>query len=209
MAEARVCASTPCTNAFVAKRSNHKFCSSRCASRYHMRIGYARHPEKFKSAQRAYRAANPEKKRAASRAYRAANLDKVRSKERRRRYHLSDEAFDAMLASQMHACATCKRPFGDKTPVVDHDHSCCPGADSCGKCVRGLLCQLCNRAIGFMGDNPDTLRAAADYVSRTNFGRTPAPLTPPPGRRTFTLQLQTLRPNTRMSEHLLVAAPDR
>ena len=23
---------------------------------------------------------------------------------------------------------------------VDHDHACCPGARSCGKCVRGLCC---------------------------------------------------------------------
>lgn len=48
--------------------------------------------------------------------------------------------------------------------VVDHDHLCCPGQKSCGKCVRGFLCPNCNTAIGFMKDDPDRLAAAADYL---------------------------------------------
>jgi hypothetical protein len=33
---------------------------------------------------------------------------------------------------------------------VDHDHRCCPGDQSCGKCVRGLLCRTCNRIEGLL-----------------------------------------------------------
>jgi hypothetical protein len=33
---------------------------------------------------------------------------------------------------------------------VDHDHRCCPGERSCGKCVRGLLCRTCNRIEGLL-----------------------------------------------------------
>jgi hypothetical protein len=31
---------------------------------------------------------------------------------------------------------------------VDHDHSCCNGDTSCGKCVRGIVCSFCNRGLG-------------------------------------------------------------
>lgn len=50
--------------------------------------------------------------------------------------------------------------------AVDHDHACCPGHYSCGKCVRGLLCQDCNIAAGKLRDDPDVMLALAFYVLR-------------------------------------------
>jgi Recombination endonuclease VII. len=53
---------------------------------------------------------------------------------------------------------------------VDHDHSCCPGSTSCGKCVRGFLCTHCNKGIGHFSDEPARVRAAADYLDRWRRG---------------------------------------
>lgn len=48
--------------------------------------------------------------------------------------------------------------------AVDHDHGCCPGVASCGRCVRGLLCGTCNSMLGLGHDNPEVLENAAAYL---------------------------------------------
>lgn len=49
---------------------------------------------------------------------------------------------------------------------VDHDHICCPGERSCGKCVRGVTCGTHNRGMGNFRDDPAALEAAAAYLRR-------------------------------------------
>lgn len=48
--------------------------------------------------------------------------------------------------------------------VVDHDHSCCPGAYTCGKCFRGWLCHGCNTGLGKLGDSVESLEKAIQYL---------------------------------------------
>jgi hypothetical protein len=57
-----------------------------------------------------------------------------------------------------HFAAECAICGATDELVGDHDHS--TGAP------RGMLCRCCNLAIGNMRDNPDRLRAAADYLER-------------------------------------------
>lgn len=87
-----------------------------------------------------------------------------------REYGITLEQYEERLEEQGGVCAVCRRPetrVTKGTPdslSVDHDRRCCPGKRSCGRCVRGLLCGACNRALGLLNDNVERIRAAADYV---------------------------------------------
>jgi hypothetical protein len=103
--------------------------------------------------------------------------EKTRSKEvrdmsnrafRLRKYGLDEEKYQEILASQDFRCAICKRSSNttEKEFAVDHDHKCCPGKKSCGKCVRGLLCQVCNQALGMFQDSEQVLENAILYLQK-------------------------------------------
>jgi Recombination endonuclease VII len=90
----------------------------------------------------------------------------VRSQVRRRelrKFGLTWEAYEALLLFQQERCGSCREPFST-TPQVDHDHQCCNGNYSCGKCVRGLLCPNCNSGLGRFEDSTERLQAAIDYL---------------------------------------------
>lgn len=116
-----------------------------------------------------YRMAHPDAKRRNARRY--ARKEDVRSRYGEaallNKYGLTREAFDAKLAAQGGKCPFC--PDGADDPSswhVDHDHTCCPGANTCGGCLRDVLCHRHNMALGMWHDDPAKLRAAADYIER-------------------------------------------
>lgn len=86
----------------------------------------------------------------------------------RRKYNITREQYDALLEKQGGRCAICRtdKP-GNRSLLlnVDHDHACCPGGKSCGKCVRGLLCAYCNVGLGAFRDDAERLAAAAAYLT--------------------------------------------
>lgn len=119
------------------------------------------------------------KKKAYAKAYYEANREKVKARARERRaldptyQHsrnlaryggLDFEAWTQMLISQSGRCAVCFDPM--KSPCVDHDHSCCSGKKTCGKCTRALVCEGCNHGLGKFRDDPVRLRAAAAYLEQ-------------------------------------------
>jgi len=85
-------------------------------------------------------------------------------------YGITEAQYEEMLDRQKGVCESCGRPGDDPRPNrrplhVDHDHSCCPGKESCGKCVRALLCKKCNLLLGVVQDDPSHLAKAIVYLS--------------------------------------------
>ena len=113
---------------------------------------------------RAYYAANRARIRAQQSAYGFANRPKLAAA----RKGLTTEMVQALLDTQGGLCAICADEL--TAPHIDHDHSCCPGYRSCGRCVRGLLCASCNHMLGKAHDRPEVLEAAASYLRRSLAG---------------------------------------
>ena len=69
-----------------------------------------------------------------------------------RRHKMTPEQYEVKLAEQGGHCALCDAAqYSDKRRLpVDHDHICCPGENTCGKCTRGILCANCNRRVAFL-----------------------------------------------------------
>lgn len=79
-------------------------------------------------------------------------------------YGLTEHQWKNLLSSQGGVCAICKK----KSNIwhTDHDHSCCPpNRYTCGKCVRGILCNRCNQAIGLLSEDISSFARAVEYLS--------------------------------------------
>jgi hypothetical protein len=87
-------------------------------------------------------------------------------------YRLRPSDIEKMFESQNNKCFRCKKPFDftkTKEIHIDHDHTCCPGPKSCGKCVRGIVCKACNISDGmFEGDLVRIRNFYESYLERSN-----------------------------------------
>lgn len=120
-----------------------------------------------------WRKNNPETVRAynAKHNTRAKDSGKARDWNLRRKYGISEAEFQELLARQGGHCVFCDQVHTQKSPLhVDHDHSCCPGNRSCGKCIRGLLCFHCNTLLGHSRENIVTLENAIQYLKAADHG---------------------------------------
>jgi len=84
-----------------------------------------------------------------------------RNAELQRRYGITQQDYEVMIAEQNNQCAICNttEPGGRHDRgyfVVDHCHTT-------GK-VRKLLCHNCNTALGLVGDKTQTLQSMIEYL---------------------------------------------
>lgn len=80
-----------------------------------------------------------------------------------KRYGITPDQYATALER---GCEICHRKV-DRLHV-DHDHGCCDARKfrTCGKCVRGLICGPCNRALGMFQDDVAALQRAIDYLTK-------------------------------------------
>lgn len=71
-----------------------------------------------------------------------------------KKYGITLEQYDEMYTSQGGKCKICKDVY--EVLYVDHNHST--------NKVRGLLCNKCNSAIGFLGEKEENFISAMEYL---------------------------------------------
>lgn len=85
-------------------------------------------------------------------------------------YKMSQAEYDATFIAQGCVCAICHLPETHcykgvvVQMTVDHDHACCPGKKTCGKCIRGLICHDCNSGLGYFDDDIGKMESAIGYL---------------------------------------------
>lgn len=102
------------------------------------------------------------RKQSAEKRLEVSRRDKLRA-----RYGLTDEQYLAKLEAQGGVCGACGEPANPEVRLhVDHDHKCCPGQNTCGQCVRDLLCTYCNLLVGRL--EREDFSAQMYYIEKWN-----------------------------------------
>ena len=96
--------------------------------------------------------------------WRKNNRHRMREYDKKYRDNKWLNAHKSLLKKQKNRCKICNRRNGKRCMGhnlklhIDHDHQT-------GR-IRGLLCGNCNVGLGHFRDDPQTLRAAADYLEQ-------------------------------------------
>lgn len=119
------------------------------------RVYYKKYRKKWDAYNKAWRLRNPEQAKLISKRWKAKNKDKTNSARLKYKYNISLDEYNRIHRFQNGLCGICHKE-SKRTLVVDHCHD--------SKKVRGLLCNDCNIAIGFMKDDVEILKSAIKYL---------------------------------------------
>jgi hypothetical protein len=85
-------------------------------------------------------------------------------------FGITKSDFLDLLHKQGGVCGLCGEDEQKNTRLsVDHDHSCCGRNRGCKQCIRGLLCDICNRLLGQVERKPRVAARFADYLEQRPF----------------------------------------
>lgn len=115
--------------------------------------------DKVRAANKKWHANNPEKAAAAKAAWRDKNREKIKELGALRRFKklgITKEKYEELLKQQDGKCAICDREYPETSWRIDHCHKS-------GK-VRAILCHGCNVALGFLGEDIETMKRMIRYV---------------------------------------------
>lgn len=122
---------------------------------------------KHKSTKDGYRSECKKCRAIYSKEWREQNPEQRKSSHLKELYNITLDEYKAMWINQKGCCKLCGNYQFKFTQffAVDHNHKCCQGKTSCGKCIRGLLCNDCNTGLGKFKDNTDVLKKAINYIN--------------------------------------------
>lgn len=80
-------------------------------------------------------------------------------------YHLMPKGRLELIKKQKGFCPCGRRLCKKYGVCIDHDHQCCLGSKTCGKCIRGVLCSRCNLVLGLLYEDERLLpQYLMDYL---------------------------------------------
>lgn len=95
------------------------------------------------------------------------NKERIKFRAIKKKYKLDEETYLDMAADGCYVCGSMENL------CVDHDHSCCPARaengsalDTCGNCVRGILCKRCNMVEGMFKKDPENIENLIKYMQK-------------------------------------------
>jgi len=123
---------------------------------------YQANKARHRSLCKKWAASNRDKVAGYVRSYRERHGERVRQDSRDARllrlYGITSAEYEKLELDQGGTCAICNKPPNGRPLSVDHNHKT-------GE-VRGLLCDLCNWAIGHLDEDPIRARSLADYLEK-------------------------------------------
>ena len=79
-----------------------------------------------------------------------------------KRHGIDQSVYDEMLGRYDGKCWSCQSEQGTH---IDHNHNCCDSARGCNLCIRGILCNGCNAALGHLKDDLDRINGLMVYLT--------------------------------------------